>query len=400
MVTSTSKISSQKVKANHRRLVLAQIIQNGPVARTEIAKQSGLTLASVSRIARNLIDAGMVVEGETLSNSGPGRPFISLDVNETGAYVLSVSINRFSQIVTLANLKNQVVAKADLSIDDFTQSNVVIRAIGQAMNDLLAQSNIARWQLMGACVAAAGAVDPSLGHIISAPALGWQEVDLAAQLQQLIQLPVHVETLANAINLAETRFGISREYDHVVLYNLSLGIGASFIEDNRVVRGADHAAGAIGSMPMWRDQAGERITVDQVAGGWGVLAHKSSSPSNTALSYSASVRDQLMQTIENAEQGDKNAQMALQDAGQNMGEVLALVSHMMAPQVNIIAGPLANNKQYVEALERSAQCAAGTELRIIVSQMPWATAASWLAIHEFCMIRDIDVDKLVRGLAA
>jgi len=400
MVTNTSKISSHKVKANHRRLVLAQIIQNGPVPRTEIATQSGLTLASVSRISRELIDAGMVVEGDTLSNSGPGRPFISLDVNPTGAYVLSVSINRFSQVVTLADLKNQVVAEVELLIVDFTQPNIVMRVIGQAMNDLLAQSNIAQWQVMGACVAVTGAVDPSLGNIINAPALGWQEVDVAAQLQQLIQLPVHVENFANTINLAESRFGIGREYDHVVLYNASLGIGVSIIEDNRVVRGAGHAAGLIGSLPLWRSQVGERITIDQVAGGWGVLAHRSSAPSSDALNYSTSVRDQLIQTIDNAAAGAKDAQTALQHAGQNMGEALAFVSHLMAPQVNIIAGPLANSKYYVESLKHSAQQAEDADVSIIVSRMPWATAASWLAIHEFCMVRDIDLDKLIKGLAA
>ena len=401
MVSSTSKISSQKVKANHRRLVLSQVIVNGPVARTKIAQQSGLTLATVSRISRELIDAGLVVEGQTMPSDGPGRPFISLDVNPRGAYVLSISLNRFRQIVTLADLKNQVVAQAELELADIGDAEGMVEQIGDCMTAMLKSSAIPRWQVMGVSVAVTGAVDPRQGMIISAPALGWEQVAIGPQLEAMLALPVHVESLANAINMAESRFGIARDYDHIALFNVSLGIGASLLEDRRILRGAKSAAGLIGSLGLWRDQMGERITIDQAAGGWGVLSHRSSAPAGEQLDYSTSIRDKLMHTIAAAHDGQADAQQALRQAGKNLGEAMALISHILAPQICIVAGPLAESEFYIEGLHSAADEVAGDTMGpVVVSNMDWSTAASWMAIHEFCMVQDIDVVKLIEGVAA
>lgn len=402
MVSSTSKISSQKVKANHRRLVLSQVILDGPVARTAIAQKSGLTLASVSRISRELIDAGLVVEGQTMPSDGPGRPFISLDVNPSGAYVMSLSLNRFSQVITLSDLKNQVISEAELDIaNNIDDADSVIEQIGDSMLAMLASAQLPSWKVMGVSVAVTGAVDPRQGFITDAPALGWQNVNIGERLQTILNLPVHVESLAHSISLAESRFGLGRKYDHIALFNVSLGIGASLIEDRRILRGADNKAAMIGNLGLWRNQAGERITIDQAAGGWGVLSHRSSAPGNERLDYSNSMRERLMHTINMAAEGQQEAQQALSNAGNNMGEAVALVNNIVAPEICIIAGPLAASNDYMQALTHSAKQVGGSEIcPITTSNMDWQVAASWLAIHEFCMVRDIDVVRLIEGAVA
>ena len=64
---------SEKGRRN-RQSVLEQILLFGPISRTAIADRVGLTAGAVSRIARPLIDEGLVREVPEKLRDGPVKP--------------------------------------------------------------------------------------------------------------------------------------------------------------------------------------------------------------------------------------------------------------------------------------------------------------------------------------
>ncbi|MGH8918129.1 MAG: MarR family transcriptional regulator, partial [Actinomycetes bacterium] len=47
------------------RLVAVEVLRHGPLARAELSRRLGLSAGSLTRLARPLIDAGLLVEGAT-----------------------------------------------------------------------------------------------------------------------------------------------------------------------------------------------------------------------------------------------------------------------------------------------------------------------------------------------
>lgn len=392
----------QSARETHRRLVLSEIILNGPVSRTEIARRTGLTTSSVSRISRELIDADLISEGGQVAGTRPGRRFVALDVKASGGYVLGISMNVFQQYITLADLKNKTIAKRELGLTSFEDVNFVVDTLIDEVTDLIADSGVAKNRIIGGSLAVTGAVDPDTGTICSAPLFGWSQVKIGEMLSEPLGLPIHVESLSNAINLAETRFGIARGHNNVIVFNASLGIGVSMLMDNRLLRGANASVGLIGDLSIWMDDEGGRPSVDQTAGGWGVLSELHQGAERQSSREAVPQTHKLFHVIEMADNGDESARAALANAGYKLGEVISAVNGIMHPELIILAGPLAWCPYYVRGV-RSAFTAAGftaNQVPLQASDMTWRAATRWLAINEFLLQRDIDLESLAKRTVA
>ncbi len=397
MVVVPLDFSRQDARSTNRRMILAEIILNGPVARTEIARRTGLTAASVSRISRELIDARLIIEGDEIADTRPGRRFVSLDVNATGGYVLGLSINVFQQSVTLADLKNRTVARRDLSMISLGDVDAVVDQLVKAATDLLVEAAIPAHRIIGASVAVAGAVDPEAGIVCSAPLFGWKQVEIGKLFSAPLGLPVHVESLPNAINLAESRFGIGRGRNNVIVFNASLGVGVSMLIDNHLVRGHQSAVGLIGDLSLWRGPDGERLRVDDVAGGWSVLNALANQDGATSTDGAVTNSQNLLNAIDRANDGDEAGRKALGDAGRALGEVINVFNGIIHPELNIVAGPLAWCPYYIRGIRSTINDVlprVEDRVPLEVSDMTWRAATRWLAINEFLLQRDIDLESL------
>ncbi len=386
----------QDARETHRRLVLSEILLNGPVSRTEIGRRTGLGAASVSRISRELIDADLVLEGEELAENRPGRRFVALDIRADGGYVLGISMNVFQQYVSLADLKNQTVARQELDLPSFDDVGAVVNTTVRAVEEMLASSGVDKNRVIGGAIAVTGAVDPTTGTIRHAPLLGWEDVPIGEMLSAPLGLPIHVENLPNAINLAETRFGLGRGRHNVVVFNASLGIGLSMLIDNRLVRGEKSAVGLVGDLSLWSGASGERVTVDEIAGGRGVLTTLEEMDGFVSGDEAVSRTRRLLDVIDAADDGDQRAREALAEAGRALGDVIDVVEGLMHPELIIVAGPLAWCPFYIRGIRASLQKrgSGNPRAQLEASDMTWRAASRWLALNEFLLNRSLDLDSL------
>lgn len=81
---------------------------------------------------------------------------------------------------------------------------------------------------------------PSWGHITSTPKAGWQHVDLAGRVGNLLGVPVGFETDVNAAALGEHRWGAARGLPSCLYITVGTGIGGGAVIDGRPLHGLVH----------------------------------------------------------------------------------------------------------------------------------------------------------------
>ena len=386
---NTPDSSHSSLRIINQQKILAEVVLSGAITRTELTNRTGLTNASVSRITKSLIDAKLINESsEPVAISGPGRRFVNLTVNPNGGYILGIKINALRQSIVVLDLAKKELANKELKLKSLADPDIVLSKIADHAQKLIKKLKLDTNRILGIGVATTGAVNSEQGLLIEAPTLGWKHVEIAHKLNQLLNLPVHVENLPNAINLCEHRFGITSEYQNVVAINAALGIGSSLILDNQLIRGSTNSAGLLGQLSFTDSGHYQDKTVDDLTAGWRVLSelgHKDYSQSQHRKSA-----QKLTEILADRNDSDKNIKTALKKAGKSLGRVIELYIAMTNPDAILISGPLANNNDYLDGIH---QRLSRNPIKILTSEISGSTAAGWLAINEFLIKRHIDLNK-------
>ncbi len=99
-------------------------------------------------------------------------------------------------------------------------------------------------------VGSPGTIDSITGKVIGAsPNIpDWPGTELGAHLREHLNLPVFVDNDANAMALAEMRFGAAKRFDSAVCVTVGTGVGGGLILNRRIWRGSSFSAGELGHM--------------------------------------------------------------------------------------------------------------------------------------------------------
>ena len=152
----------------NRRAVLRQLVLHGPRSRGDIAARINLTAATLSRIARELIAAGLVAElpkRESDSPAGPGRPSVDLDIAPEGGQVLGIAISPAFQTVALSDLKNRIIAETMLDIVALNDPDLVIQEVADHSRRLIASLPPDRRRVLGGFVMLPATVERRHGNV-------------------------------------------------------------------------------------------------------------------------------------------------------------------------------------------------------------------------------------------
>jgi len=108
--------------------------------------------------------------------------------------------------------------------------------------------------LEGIGVGSPGPIELPEGRLLQPPNLpGFHELELKAELEELLHLPVIIESDANAAALAEAHAGLGREFasDSLCMLTLGTGVGGGIILNGKIWHGMNGMAGEIGHVAVW-----------------------------------------------------------------------------------------------------------------------------------------------------
>ncbi|OIJ87187.1 sugar kinase [Streptomyces sp. MUSC 14] len=229
-------------------VVLRSVLEHGPVARSTVARLTGLSPASVTEHCARLAGLGLIRESAAPRRSnGVGRPHVPVDLDDTGFLVGGVHVAVPYTTVALLDLRGRVVARRELK-HERTEPGPVLARAAEGLAGLLA--GVPGRRALGVGVAVGGWVDRATGTVVEHELLGWREVPVRELLGARTGLPVHVDGHARALVNGERLFGRARGSGSVLHLFVGNVVDAAFATHDEVHHGPRSAAGAIAHLPL------------------------------------------------------------------------------------------------------------------------------------------------------
>ena len=123
------------VRAHNERLVLTLIRERGPLAKSDIARLSGLSAQTVSVIMRALELDGLLIKGAPVRGK-VGQPSVPMALNPQGAYFFGLKIGRRSLDLVLTDFLGTVQGRLQHT-HSYPSPKSVIEFAQRGMSELM-----------------------------------------------------------------------------------------------------------------------------------------------------------------------------------------------------------------------------------------------------------------------
>ncbi|MCW2766916.1 MAG: glkA 1 [Nocardioides sp.] len=238
-------------------------------------------------------------------------------------------------------------------------------AIEEAIAGLVTELR-SRHEIAAVGVGAAGYIDKSRAVVMFAPNIAWRNVNLKAELEERVNLPVVVENDANAAAWGEFTYGAGHDVDDLLLVTVGTGVGGGVVLDGELYRGAFGVGAEIGHMRVVPDGilcgCGNHGCFEQYASGSAMVREARSAAGGGSL-LARGLLDRAGGDIENitgpliteaARAGDWFAIEQLAALGKWLGEGIASLTAVLDPAVVVIGGGVSEAGELLLAPIRSA----------------------------------------------
>lgn len=251
------------MREGNERLILTLLRRSAGIPSAEIARRTGLSAQTVSRMIRALEADALILRGEP-QRGRVGQPSVPLSLNPEGAFFLGLKVGRRSVELVLTNFMGEILDHAKQvypypdveAVLDFALDNVT------AMRARLAPPLQARVAGMG--IAMPFSLWNWASHLGVDPArmANWQTRDLRAELAARIDLPIFLQNDATAACSAELVFGDTPRPENFLTFYVAFFIGGGLVLRGSLYTGSQGNAAGIGPLKVPDVDGTSRTLID------------------------------------------------------------------------------------------------------------------------------------------
>ncbi|RUX88263.1 ROK family transcriptional regulator, partial [Mesorhizobium sp. M2A.F.Ca.ET.040.01.1.1] len=239
------------MRDHNERLVLSLVRQHGSLAKSDIARMTGLSAQTVSVIMRELEEDKLLVRQAPLRGK-IGQPSIPMALNTEGAFFIGLKIGRRSAELVLIDFLGNVRAMLQHSyrypapretVEFVTAGIKTMRGeLTPAQDKRIAGLGIAMPFELWNWADTAGAPRDVMDE--------WRHRDIRADIQAQCEFPVYLQNDATSACGAELVFGQAGAARDFVYFYIGAFAGGGIVLNGRLYSGPKGNAGALGSMPV------------------------------------------------------------------------------------------------------------------------------------------------------
>ena len=230
------RINQEDLRNHNLSVTLDTLLRaQKPMSRADLAKETGLTKATLSLLASMLIESGVVQEGEPVVSTTYGRPSTPLEIRGGSIAGIGLQINTDGYGCLALDLNGDTLGREWVSEDMTGTDPYEIFALPGIVTDDM-------WLLV-------------------ARNLGWENVNLTrfnvvrrldvvagneAKMAAIAQIPGYATERAPFLNVVDRT-------DSFIYLSTDIGIGGAVVRDGEVVMGSHGFAGEIGHLSVAMD---------------------------------------------------------------------------------------------------------------------------------------------------
>ena len=240
------------IQALNQRAIFNIVRLRGPLSRADIARQTNLSVPTISNITRSLLNKNLIMETDKRMGR-QGKPPTNLEANPEAGYAVGLNFDRDRIVGVLVNLQGDALSRVNYDIAEPRADEVIPKLI-EAKARLLQLSNISERSLWGVGVSVPGPLHVEarqtkvLDNLFELP--GWKDVSLKKTLEEAFHLPVFLENDAIAAAIGETWYGEAQTFNSFFYIFFGLYLGGAAVINGAVHKGVSSFANEFGSIPV------------------------------------------------------------------------------------------------------------------------------------------------------
>lgn len=262
-------------------------------------------------------------------------------------FIIGLDIGGTSVKIGFIDEQGEVMEKWSIPTNKENEGVSIVSDITHSITGKLNALQMDKQKLIGIGAGAPGFIDVSTGFVYEAVNIGWQNFDLAGELQENFGVPVFISNDANVAVLGENWKGAGRRVRNVIAVTLGTGVGGGIIANGQILGGVNGTAGEIGHITVqpggYTCNCGRKGCLETIASATGILRQAKDQirlhPQSDMAAYYREQGDITTKDIfELAGKGEKLSAQILQYTFDLLGRVIANIGLVINPSKILIGG--------------------------------------------------------------
>ena len=323
--------------------LISQLYFFGTASCNDLSESLGKSVPHVTKSLYELIDADYIVEKGYAPSNG-GRPPLIYALQPDRMYILSVSIDQLYTRIGLLDMSNQFIFPIETIELRLLNNKDALAILTKTLTRILGRMGKDRKKIIGGGFSMPGFVNTRMGINFTYLSTNSKE-SLRDYLERHLHMPVYIENDSSVLALAELKAGMAQNLQDVMVIDIGWGIGLGMIVKGELFRGHTGYAGELSHIPISESntlcECGKRGCLETEAT-LRVVAHRAMEEIKAGRISSLKIVDSPEKMSEAimaaANQGDQYAIGLLTEMGFKIGKAIAILIHIVNPELIILGG--------------------------------------------------------------
>ncbi|MEO8109692.1 MAG: ROK family protein [Ginsengibacter sp.] len=298
----------------------------------------------ITKLLNELMEEGLVIETGYAISTGGRRP-LTYAIKEDVMYVVSVAMDQFVTRVSIMDMQNKSITEVEKIELDLAGNEKALLVLIEKIENTIQSSGIPKSKISGVGIGMPGFVNAEKG--INYTFLKASQKSISHTISERIGIPVYIDNDSSLVALAEQRFGAAIDKKNAMVLNIGWGIGLGLILNGQLFRGHDGFAGEFSHIPLFNNgklcgcgKSGcletetSLVTIIEKAKE-GLKSGRLSKINIPATAHLGQAIEIIMHAAQN---GDRFAVELFTEAGYNIGRGVAILIHLLNPEIVILSG--------------------------------------------------------------
>jgi glucokinase len=255
-------------------------------------------------------------------------------------YLLGIDVGGTKVNIGLLDRDGKIIVKRDVLIDGRTHSSEILNLVVETLHALCVQKGIGLKEIEHCGIGIPGTVDVTHRIALNVANLGWVNVPIAEEFEQLTGISTNALQDSRAAALGEYMAGVGSDSNVLICITLGTGIGVGMVMYGKIFDGGLGCAGEVSHVPVIANGrscgCGRSGCLESYAGGkgLGISVEELLGPGASAHTI-----------FDEAKNGNVAAKKIIDEAVVMLGLQFVSIVNLLSPDCMLFSGGLSKQKE-------------------------------------------------------
>ncbi len=309
----------------------------------ELSALTNKSLPFTTKFINELVVDGSVVETGYATSTGGRRPQM-YSLKPDLHYIVSVAMDQLITRIAILDMQNNPVSEIEKMELPLQNNADALEQLKSSITLVILNSGIPENKIIGIGISMPGFVDVKKG--INHSFLSGHE-SIVNYIELALGIPVLIDNDSSLIGLVELRLGAARNHKNAMVINIGWGVGLGMILNGELFRGYNGFAGEFSHIPVFKNNkicsCGKTGCLETETSLLVIVEKAISGLKNGRMSVLKNlsfdhIEGSCQAIMDAASKGDTFAVELFSEAGYNLGLGIAILIHLMNPELIVLSG--------------------------------------------------------------